>query len=529
MADEEKTDEASESVKPDDIAASKASLKPEREAAGAKNADLEQPKSGGSLADAQQQRYLNRALNRSTQTNLSKFTANRLEAVQSPTDNGDGDSQQPKIESNKEVFEKQRSAETEAAPGKKHPYLGITALICSIGVAGYLYFFMQNKGDVFKNPAALNQSSSGAEVKSDGAHGAFYLNRAELNMRASNYRKALADLKLARQRDPANQTIYLEKMGECLSRLKDYKGAMSISTTLLALQPNNVTGLLEHAQASYLLGNKLSARNDLFKAIQLAPTNAEAFLARGSYYIAEKQFSSAEPDFKQALSLDPKIIGAKEKLAAAQAAQKVGAPRIRSKALAVATSGNAELPALTQAELQQLKSSDLNTLRQAGLQAMTHKRYEFAVAALKRCVIINPNDPQSRKLLAYALINAGDANGAFDQFNAWDSIVGLGLEEQLTFGRALTKAGDTQTTSAFFNFLVDDSSTNAQNLLRIAQAADRAGCSSAVDKAVSLGLKLSAGTLRYQFLVLMRKVQTGQIGTDSSDVVSRPSREPVGR
>ncbi|MDR3616197.1 MAG: hypothetical protein P4L53_21740 [Candidatus Obscuribacterales bacterium] len=528
MADEAKSSDSSESEKSDEVAALKAKLKEEQAASAAISNSLDQPKSGGSLADAQQQRYLERALGRSTQTNLSKFTSNRLKAMVPP---GEGVDPAAEVhEQTKEAFEKIRSADTEVVLAKRHSYLGIAALICSIGVAGYLFVFMQHKGDALKNQtgqATSNASgNNGAKANSDPALGAFYLNRAELSIHAGAYRKALADLKAAYLKDPANKAVYLEKIAEVLTIVKDNKGVVVFSEELLALQPTNVTALLQHAQASYLIGNKISARDDLFKAIQLAPANAQAYLARGAYYKAEKEYSSAEADFKHALELDPKIPDAKEKLAAVKESLKEVNARASAKSRIAKVSSDSERPVFTQTELQQLNSSDLNTLRQAGLQAMTRKRYDFAVAALKRCVILNPNDPQSRKLLAYALINAGDASAAFDQFNAWDSIVGLGLEEQLAFGRALTKAGDTPTTTAFFNFLVDGNANNAQALLRVAQMADKAGCPEPVDKAVNLGLKLSAGTLRYQFLVLMRRLQTHQIEEDAAGASSPSPPSP---
>jgi tetratricopeptide (TPR) repeat protein len=530
MADEAKFSDLSESEKSDEVAALKAELKEEQAAPAAISNGSDQPKSGGSLADAQQQRYLERALGRSTQTNMSKFTSNRLKAMVPPGEGGDAATEVHKDEPSKEAFEKVRSAETEVVLTKSPSFFGIAALICSIGVAGYLFVFMKHKGDALKNQpgqAASNASgNNGAKANSDPALGAFYLNRAELSIHAGAYRKALADLKAAYLKDPANKAVYLEKIAEVLTIVKDNKGVVVFSEELLGLQPTNVTALLQHAQASYLIGNKISARDDLFKAIQLAPANAQAYLARGAYYKAEKEYSSAEADFKHALELDPKIPDAKEKLAAVQASQKEVNARTSAKSRIAKVVSDSERPVFTQAELQQLNSSDLNTLRQAGLQAMTRKRYDFAVAALKRCVIINPNDPQSRKLLAYALINAGDASAAFDQFNAWDSIVGLGLEEQLAFGRALTKAGDTQTTTAFFNFLVDGNANNAQALLRVAQMADKAGCPEPVDKAVNLGLKLSAGTLRYQFLVLMRRLQTHQIEEDAAGASASASSAP---
>jgi tetratricopeptide (TPR) repeat protein len=530
MADEAKSKDSPESANADEIDALKAALKEEQTASASNIVNLDLPKSGGSLADAQQQRYLNRALGRSTQSNLSKFTNNRMDAMAPPAATGDDAVVHPKADHTKEAFEKNRNVDVKIAHSNSHPYLGMTALICAIGVAVYLFFFMQNKGDSPKNHAgqsALTASgTAGAPAKSDAALGAFYLSRAELSIHAGDYRKALSDLKTAYIKDPANKSVYLEKIAEALTLAKDYKGVIASSEALLALQPTNVTALLQHAQASYLIGNKLSARDDLFKAIKLAPSNAQVFLARGAYYSAEKEFSSAESDLKQALALDPKIPSAKEKLAAAVASQKLLRSRVSAKPARVQEASDSAPSAFSQAQMEQLKSSDLNSLRQAGTQAMTARHFDFAVAALRRCVMINPNDPQNRKLLAYALINVGDASAAFDQFNAWDSIVGLGLEEQLAFGRSLTKAGDNQTTTAFFNFLVDDNSSNAQALLRIAQMADKAGCPEPVDKAVNLGLKQSAGTLRYQFLVLMRRLQTHQIEEDAAStpgVVAAPT------
>lgn len=134
MADEAEPTDYSESAKSDEIAALKAALKEEQAALASNNNGSDQPKSGGSLADAQQQRYLERALNRTTQTNLSKFTSNRLKAIVPAGEGGDGAAEIQKDEQIKETFEKIRSADTEIVLGRRHPFLGITALICSIGV-----------------------------------------------------------------------------------------------------------------------------------------------------------------------------------------------------------------------------------------------------------------------------------------------------------------------------------------------------------------------------------------------------------
>ena len=79
---------------------------------------------------------------------------------------------------------------------------------------------------------------------------------------------------------------------------------LTLSTCLFA-QP--VADLIQSGNNKMKEGNSLGAIKDYTEAIKLAPTNANAYLGRGSVYAELNTFDEALSDLNEAIKINPKL------------------------------------------------------------------------------------------------------------------------------------------------------------------------------------------------------------------------------
>jgi tetratricopeptide (TPR) repeat protein len=286
----------------------------------------------------------------------------------------------------------------------------------------------------------------------------FYVQRSDVYAQLQDFKMARADLEKALASDNAYQTACWLRLARCFESEHDYKKAALYAGKVLADEPTNSTALLKHSKYSLLSGNRMTAMDDLYKAIASAPKNPLSYLARGDIYFQDKQYSLADDDYQKAAKLAPLNIEVKKKLIACNEFVK------RPKASAQATQDKPVT--LSAAALKEIADADLQTLNKKGYEALKSGRADYAVAALTRAIYLNPNNGNARRYLAYALLKTGNTADAAQQFYAWEKIADPDPASSIAFVRLVAAQSDAQT---LFEHLAERYRTNAPILLEIAR------------------------------------------------------------
>jgi Tfp pilus assembly protein PilF len=150
-----------------------------------------------------------------------------------------------------------------------------------------------------------------------------YLNRGTIFLQLSLLSQALADFNRAIEIDPRDPTAYynraIVRMKE--NRLEDALSDLFVALSCMYLQKgiqtreikyltkaislvdNNVYAHIERGKLYNIQGNYVLAENDFSSAVELDPSNSEAYALRGSLYRDLKQEENATKDLKQVLAL----------------------------------------------------------------------------------------------------------------------------------------------------------------------------------------------------------------------------------
>lgn len=286
----------------------------------------------------------------------------------------------------------------------------------------------------------------------------FYIQRSDVYAQLQDFKMARADLEKALSSNNAYLTACWLRLARCFESEHDYKRAALYAGKVLADEPTNSTALLKHSKYSLLSGNRMTAMDDLYKAIASAPKNPLSYLARGDIYIADKQYSLADNDYQKAAQLAPLNAEIKKKLIVCN--QFVKRPK-------ASTPSAPDKPAtLSAAALKEIADGNLQTLKQKGYEALKSGRAEYAVAALSRAIYLNPNDGNARRYLAYALLKTGNTEDAAQQYYAWEKIADPDPSASIAFAKSVAAQTDAQT---LFEHLAERYRTNAPILLEIAR------------------------------------------------------------
>lgn len=365
----------------------------------------------------------------------------------------------------------------------RHPIMVGVAAFCLFVLPVFVYVMLsQSPSDrvayrqTWGKDVKIIAAKLGKHQEYKGHKAIFYANRADVYMKSEQYGSAIADLKIARELEGSDGEYNL-KLSDCYLQLKDFKNAVATAADAVKSNPDNIDALLLHAKASYLLGNKLTALDDYFKASKLEPSNTEVFMERGNYYLSEKKPGSAAADFKHALALSPDLVEAKQKLAACTAIAPVR--RIES---------SESSDKLSPTALKVIAESDFTMLCKKGYDALKKGDNLFAITALSRAVSLNPNNALVREYLAHAFLANGQYAAAISQFDAWDKIARLKLPEKLAFAARLPEGSSVAT--SFYEQIIQQHSADYHGLVSIANAARAHQCNQSFNSAIQAGLKV---------------------------------------
>jgi tetratricopeptide (TPR) repeat protein len=317
---------------------------------------------------------------------------------------------------------------------------------------------MLTKSGDFKS--ALRDYDQAASLPEFKPSAQFYMDRASVKASLSNFEGALQDVSQASSLDPKNKLAYMIKRSDIFAQSKAYKPAREELDKVLVEDPNNAEALFKHGWYSELGNNKITAMDDYFKAIKVAPRNPQGYLRRGVSYFQSRQFDSAAADFRQALALDPGLTEAREKL------QKC---IVESKQLAATTPEMLVREELTKLELNEIANMSPQELLQKGYQSLQQHKIEYALAALTRAVRKNPNDKEARNYLFHALVASGQTDLAITQILALERIGDLKVEDEIGFVNALRDAGSDEQARKLVDHLIERFATDSAALAVIAQ------------------------------------------------------------
>ena len=168
-------------------------------------------------------------------------------------------------------------------------------------------------------------------------------------------------------------------------------------------------------------------------------------------------------NYKRALGLDASLSEAAEKLVVCHSQVGQVKPSLASRKEEELTSG------VSKAERKEIAEGDVKSLQTRGYAALKAGNTEFAILALTKAVQLEPNNPLTRRYLAYAMVTAGDGSGALQQFYAWDKLQSIAPGDAVAFAKTLAFSGDSTNAKIVFDYTTAKNSNDVQALLEIAR------------------------------------------------------------
>jgi len=259
--------------------------------------------------------------------------------------------------------------------------------------------------------------------------------RCKVLLAIGSYDKALPILDKLISLRPEQVTPYVERAQVYIAS-KKFSKAMKDCNTALAKSSTNCAALTLRAQCHAALGDEISAMHDFKEAAERNPDSTDAFLKLASYQINQSQFASALETYKNVLAINA---NSKEAIAGKQFAQ----------AKLTRMAGKTKIDSFQIAQEPQWKELDalgFADVLAKGYTALREGNCELACYALKRAIMLQPNSPEARRYLAYALIETGKTDAAQEQLKA---LAVLGHEEasdNVRLAAAFHKSGQHQKT-----------------------------------------------------------------------------------
>ena len=181
----------------------------------------------------------------------------------------------------------------------------------------YIYFYRgnvyANKGDYDKAIADYTQA-----IRLDSNHTDAYFHRGVIyNDIKGDYDKAIADFSQVIRLNPNAVDAYINR-GIAYSNKNDDDRSIADWETALLIEPNNTNARnflikayhypFDRGLLLYRQGDLDAAIREMTLAIRLNPTNAEAYLRRGTTYHSRQEYDAAIADFTEAIKVNPKEI-----------------------------------------------------------------------------------------------------------------------------------------------------------------------------------------------------------------------------
>ena len=272
-----------------------------------------------------------------------------------------------------------------------------------------------------------------------GGYSAAYRERGELFFKMKQPKKALSDLDQAiKINDKDLHAHFLRGRSHLLTG--DAKAALTDFAKAAVPGKADANVLAYQAIAFYRTGQYEKAVNAASKAIDMDRNSVTAYIARGDGYMAQKTYQRAVGDFDTVLQIDPKNSEAKVKRQAAYVAYR-------------RSSGRSDITAQETIPVPSNLSADSLVLK--GYDALRRGDTDEAIALLTAAVKKQPNDAMARLYLGHALLKAGQASAAAEQFQLAQSM-GAQLRplDKAAWADALLAAGRRQQAQQMYEQLL---------------------------------------------------------------------------
>ena len=212
------------------------------------------------------------------------------------------------------------------------------------------------------------------------------------------FAKAAENLRLAAQADPANTELQQMLAQSCLWA-RQYQCALDGFREIVRTQPDSASAHILMGEALDGTGKTPEAIVEFQKAAQASPREPNVHFGLGFLYWKQHDYDKAKPEFETELANDPKN---------AQAAAYLGDTELKL--------GNRKEATAFLNQAIQLRSDVRIAYIDLGVLAAEEKKYEDAVAAFRKAIALDPNEPDAHYRLSQAYKALGRTAEAEKEF-----------------------------------------------------------------------------------------------------------------
>jgi len=142
------------------------------------------------------------------------------------------------------------------------------------------------------------------KIAASQAPATLYVQRGHYNLEMLEFEDALADFDRALQLDPKQDEAHYGR-GMALGRMGMVQDGITALTTYISLHPDSSVAYTKRGVRHLWAGDDLAAEQDLLKALQLNPDNAEAHDDIGVVYARRQDYTRGIDHFTRTVTLDP--------------------------------------------------------------------------------------------------------------------------------------------------------------------------------------------------------------------------------
>ena len=227
--------------------------------------------------------------------------------------------------------------------------------------------------------------------------------------------------------------------GDVYKKLGKYKEAVADYGAVIERDPANYNALVARGIVEARAHEEKAALDDFAEALKINKLGVEAFIQRGSLYLSRHAYHLAVNDFEDAMRLNPQIAETQQKRDFAYKQLRIATPKLtyaappedKTNDVTAGISAKLKLPGTTP------------ELIKLGYKYLNDGELQFAIACFRQAVKMSPQNENARKYLAHAYFEAGESDGAAQQFEALNKISGVDPADILPFSQSLARSGHT--------------------------------------------------------------------------------------
>ena len=302
----------------------------------------------------------------------------------------------------------------------------------------------------------------------------FYRTRANVEMEAGKFQKAADDYDQAIKEFPDDMKLRINR-ANCLEKLGENEKAFQEYSYMIQKDPSNPTLYTQRGYVSSRQKKNDLANADFAKAITLNPKDPQIYYTRALCSGSKGQYNDALIDLNTALKIKPTFV-------AGQALYRSWLP------LAHKTAS----PAVAQSQIVARNLSG---------------PIDDYISAVKK----DPNNVETRRCLAYALLQNGHAPEAANQFFALKGVGALRSTDEPQFAKALAQSGSKQEAQAIYQHVVDNDPADLDARMGLARLYADFGQADMMTKTCLDGIKRSSSGAQSQRLASLMQSLNAQI------------------